>query len=1028
MVRGRLPIIYLLGAASVARWLTVDRAWTPERSGEVESIRMNGTTLPLATAFLVLHLVAGCTTGRVGSTSVGDEILVSQSLSGEECRITKTREASEDRPIEAFDVHCGAWESPTGFIWRIKDVDGATFPMLISDQLSPIWNAEALTCGPVGETSVLNEMPALVRDCTDEGGWPNVVVAVRSGETEEAYVGTGLVHFVPVMEAAVAAFTGRDPDAVVKRAGTRSRLLVLAESEIDFGGKVLTLGDVQSYRELTKLGVLYNHSGDFANAERAHRSALAIQEEFLGRDNPRLGMTLASIGLNESNLGHRDIAERAFARAEPLVAQSVPRHLQQHLAYKGLYLARHGDLPAALDALKQSIDLRQELYGPLSPQAAYGYYLQGGAFAQAGDYEAAAERFLQAVTIFETIGDPVWTGFALEWLADAERKLGDFSLAREHASRAVDMIELTFGEGTRLTEALSKLALVERDSLRIEEALETFERAIEIAVNDRITARYLKIDDVAPYLDLLLEQAERRPESAAELYKKAFAAAQAPQDKTTGRAVSLMAARLADSDPAVRDVVRRLQDAIERRHEVGIALGREQLKDEGERDTTREMELAGEITAAASEVAALERQLMIEFPRYGSLIAPAVLEPEALAAQLAPGEALVQLLVTDEATFVFLLRDDGTLRARKSPVTAEGMDDAVTALRATLDLTQATFEAFDPQASFALYQTIFGDLDDDLDPVRHLIVVPSGPLLSLPPAVLVREAPDGRSEVAWLVRDMAVSVLPSIGSLQKLRSVARTSAAPYAFLGIGDPTFLPAPAGDVRSVWSVAGECREDDVVDPLVLRGMQPLPETRNELKAIAGILDASEGSFLLGPRASEANVTAAPLDQYRTIAFATHGLLPAELPCQGEPALILTPPETSSRRDDGLLDASEVAQLRLDADWVVLSACNTAGPAGQLGGESLSGLARAFFYAGARSLLVTHWPVDSDAAVALTTGTFGQYAGGAGGKAEALRRAQLELLADPFYNHPAFWAAFTLVGDGSDGPEAVVSAASRS
>lgn len=754
----------------------------------------------LAAVALVVQLATGCTTARVGSTSVGDEILTGQSLSGDRCRIIKTRDASEDRPMEEFDVYCGAWENPTGFIWRIDDVDPATFRNLINDRLSPIWNADALTCGSIGDTSLLDEMPALVRDCMDDGGWPNILVALRSEESNQAYVGTGLVHFAPVFEAAVAAFTGRDPDAVVRQAGSRSRLVVLAENEIDFDGTSLTLSDVQTYRDLTRLGALYNQAGDFAKAERAHRGALAIQEEFLGRDNPNLGLTLASIGLNRSNLGDRETAEQAFARAEPLVAQSSSRHLPQHLAYKGLHLARHGDVAAALDALEHSIELRQEIYGPLSPQAAYGYYLQGGAFDRAGDYQAAAERFTQAVTIFEAIGDPVWTGFSLEWLAEAERKLGDYTAAREHASRAVDMIELIFGDGMRLSEALSKLALVERDSGRTEHALAAFERAIGVALDDRVAARYLKVDNVAPYLDLLFDQAERRPEAAAELHMKAFSVAQAPQDGTTGRAIGLMAARLAEGDPGIRDVVRRLQDATKRRQQAGAALGREQLKDEAERNAAHETELASEVTAAAAEVVALERQLMVEFPRYGSLIAPAVLEPEALAAQLPTGEALVQALVTAEATFVFLLSDDGRLGAHRSLAGEQQVDEAVTALRNTLDLTRAAFEDFDPQTAFALQQMIFGDLDDELDSVRHLIFVPSGPLLSLPPAVLVREAPDKRREVAWLIQDMAVSVLPSIGALEKLRSVAQASSAPaLSSASAIRPSFRHRPARPVAS-------------------------------------------------------------------------------------------------------------------------------------------------------------------------------------------------------------------------------------
>jgi CHAT domain-containing protein len=174
-----------------------------------------------------------------------------------------------------------------------------------------------------------------------------------------------------------------------------------------------------------------------------------------------------------------------------------------------------------------------------------------------------------------------------------------------------------------------------------------------------------------------------------------------------------------------------------------------------------------------------------------------------------------------------------------------------------------------------------------------------------------------------------------------------------------------------------------------------------------------------VLGTTATERRVRETDLARYRVVAFATHGLLPGELRCQAEPALALTPPAAATRGEDGLLDASEVATLKLDADWVVLSACNTAGPDGTLGGESLSGLTRAFFYAGARALLVSHWAVASGPTVDLTTAMFAAYTSDRTiGKAEALRRAQAALQSRPGTTHPFFWAPFVVVGDGGSTP----------
>jgi CHAT domain-containing protein len=161
--------------------------------------------------------------------------------------------------------------------------------------------------------------------------------------------------------------------------------------------------------------------------------------------------------------------------------------------------------------------------------------------------------------------------------------------------------------------------------------------------------------------------------------------------------------------------------------------------------------------------------------------------------------------------------------------------------------------------------------------------------------------------------------------------------------------------------------------------------------------------------------------LAKYRIVAFATHGLLAGEFRGLAEPSLVLTPPLKASAQDDGLLTASEIATLNLNADWVLLAACNTAAPAQRYGAEGLSGLAKAFLYAGSRALLVSHWWVASHATVLLTTGAIGALAKDpAIGRAEALRQAMLPLMngeAGEMYAHPVFWAPFINVGEGGSG-----------
>jgi CHAT domain-containing protein len=298
---------------------------------------------------------------------------------------------------------------------------------------------------------------------------------------------------------------------------------------------------------------------------------------------------------------------------------------------------------------------------------------------------------------------------------------------------------------------------------------------------------------------------------------------------------------------------------------------------------------------------------------------------------------------------------------------------------------------------------------------------------------------------AWLGERQAITILPSVGSLKALRA-AKASEAPEPFAGFGNPLLTgldgadksawakqdcgkPAPPkrGRIASIVASIASLFRGGAVDVEDLRRQPPLPETADELCAVARGLGAPEAGLgkavYLGERATVSMVKAlsksGDLARARVVHFATHGLLAGETAmfakAKAEPALLLTPPAQASDEDNGLLTASEVAQLNLNADWVVMSACNTAGGSAE-GAEALSGLARAFFYAGARALLVSHWAVDSEAAVSITTGAVNAMkANPKIGRAEALRSAEAALIArGGRFAHPSVWAPFVLVGNG--------------
>nr|WP_137677801.1 CHAT domain-containing protein [Parerythrobacter lutipelagi] len=343
---------------------------------------------------------------------------------------------------------------------------------------------------------------------------------------------------------------------------------------------------------------------------------------------------------------------------------------------------------------------------------------------------------------------------------------------------------------------------------------------------------------------------------------------------------------------------------------------------------------------------------------------------------------------------------------------------------------------FERSLAFKLYDRILKPVEGVFEGKTRLFVSASGWLGSMPLGMLVTEAPNGADNdpdtlrnTAWLAEEIAIINLPSIASLRLLdEEDADPSQSDFALAGFGDPLLIgeAVSRGVLNNSRSGAGVVRSAKVNDtnlPFVerLRNLSRLKGTERELNAIKEALGASEEDVKLQERATEPSVRDADLSDVSILVFATHGVMPREMAGLDEPGLVMTPPLTASEADDGFLSASEIAALKLDADWVLLSACNTA-----VGGSgATSNLTDAFFFAGARSVLATHWYVDDDAAEALTAATFRtQKDNPRLSRAEALQVAMrtvrdntdLDDKADfgaASWAHPRFWASHSIYGD---------------
>jgi CHAT domain-containing protein len=389
--------------------------------------------------------------------------------------------------------------------------------------------------------------------------------------------------------------------------------------------------------------------------------------------------------------------------------------------------------------------------------------------------------------------------------------------------------------------------------------------------------------------------------------------------------------------------------------------------------------------------------------------------------RLASGEALVLLHAGSRGVDGFLLDSGRRSYAWRSPVTPGRLESLIRSVRKGGE-GLADFPFAD---AAQLHEIVLGPVKQRLAQYRRLVLVGNGALQSLPYPILLTASPrtlPGADEdfraarLPWLVRSHATTAVPSVRSFVVQRSGVLACRAAKPFLGVGNPQLAPAKEG-LRSIDSAAVFAgSKGGLADVDMLRRMASLPETEDELRSIGRTLGAGPADILVGGNATETVLKALPLSQYRIVAFATHGAVAGEVTGTSEPGLVLTPPRRATVEDDGYLALSEISALKLDADLVILSACSTATSDGRPRAEVLSGLARGFFGAGARSLIVTHWAIPSDAAVKITTGLIAVRSRDPRKDwADALRDAMLAVMdgeGPAQWGHPAYWGAFATVG----------------
>ena len=778
----------------------------------------------------------------------------------------------------------------------------------------------------------------------------------------------------------------------------------LYKRSLGFNKKALGPDHPDVGSSLGNLAALYRDQGRYAEAEPLYKSSLTLREKALGPDHPDVGSSLNNLAVLYQSQGRYAEAEPLYKRALTLSEKALgPNHPNVGTALNNLgTLYRDQGRYAEAERLhKRALTLREKALDPDHPDVGSSLHSLAVLYQSQGRYAEAEPLYKRALTLREKALGPDHpdVGSSLGNLAGLAFVQRDWPRATDYLQRSTAVLIRRAQRGT----ADLGQAVTGKRKTEVEQSSWQFWGLIKVA--HRLAAH------------------DRGAEAS--LQREMFQIAQWAQSSEAAASVTQMAVRGAKGNAQLGTLVRERQDLVAEWQKRDETRTTAVAQASDKRDRAAEAANAARLTSIDVRLGEIDKRLVAEFPDYAALAGPAPVSVEDVQALLRPDEVVALFLDTPEAgetpeeTFIWVVTKT-EMRWVRSDLGTHKLTREVAALRCGLDATAWQGDGvlkcadllsmpldkapaagaplpFDLARAHALYKKLLGDTAD-LIKGKHLLVVPSGPLTQLPFQVLVTETPKGgdHRSIHWLARDHALTVLPAVSSLKALRRTARPSAAALPMIGFGNPLLYgPDPSHMKRAQQArdnqrcpetvgnraaslaglrggIAPVVTRAGLVDVAQIKAATPLPETTDELCAVARDLKADASEMRLGERATEREIkslsASGRLAQYRILHFATHGAIAGQLTGTIEPGLILTPPPIATEEDDGYLSASEIADLKLDADWVILSACNTAA-GGVTGAEALSGLARAFFYAQARALLVSHWEVNSDATVKLIT-----------------------------------------------------------
>jgi CHAT domain-containing protein len=950
-----------------------------------------------------------------------------------------------------YAITCRDAALPVGKLYKLRD-DPTAAARVAADR------ASRAVCGPMRGGNIAGLGPVEVTECKLK----DADVVYRSytlHRGRQLYAAQGLAGYDSALQLALRSLVADEPLKGEISIATTGVGDPAAFARVQAGTLAPDKALEEAYRR--------NNSGSYAEAAEFFAAASAGSDETA----KSRAEALVNEALQKSNLGRYAEADSLFSKAAELVGGDpiVARRLRN---YRAIHELNQGDPKAALAELDKplpkvnadngsgaaaGLEIDDMTAKRLNADSKFGQQLggqtdellpdekaeildgqalqlRGTALRLTGDEAGAKDALRRADGVLLSVrggkvASILWMRAQIFGdLAATNEEEGNLADADRLYRQAVSLLEVNYPGSAVLLNSKARLAgfLARSGQLATAEAM--FSEIVHSQPDtSNLPPSFANV--LRPYVDLLLKNPST-PKTTAEI----FAATQLMVRPGLAQTQAVLARELTGGTDEASRLFRQAVTLSRQVERARIELARlEDLSKPSPEEAVRARVLRAALDNSEKEQLTTQAALS-SFPRFRAVSSDTITLPD-LQKILRSGEAYYRMTIVGDRVYAMLITPTGA-SAERLQVTSKQLDDQVSALRDTISTVengQRTTYPFDVALAHQLYTELFGPFDSEIRPVKHLIFEPDGAMLRLPPNLLVMDqasvasyqqrakaseqaAYDFRG-ISWLGRDRDISTAVSPRSFAQLRS-ARPSAGRKEYLGLGNNAVPSASAeGAVPAT-------ADRDCLLPL---SSWSHPISPKELEVAASILkkfDPNGVDIVTGGQFTDTGLEArSDLDQYRILHFATHGVVTARAAkCPAQPALLTSFGGSGS---DGLLTFKEIFDLHLDADLVILSACDTAGKASAVatqqaglstGGDvALDGLVRAFVGAGARLVIASHWPVPDDynATERLMTGLFSAPPGTP--TVTALRMSQRQLMDDPNTSHPFYWAAFAAVGDGT-------------